>query len=139
MTKTHSRPHVSDDNTYSESQFKTMKDRPGFPERFGSLQDAQGHCRAFFGWYNEEHYHTGIGLHTPASVHYGGAGERIERRAEVLLRAAARHPERFVGQQPTPPAIPTAVWVNPPNSLRISRRTGLPTCGNLSNAVSHFR
>ena len=117
VTKTHSRPHVSDDNPYSESQFKTMKYRPTFPARFGSLQDAQAHCREFFGWYNEEHYHTGIGLHTPASVHYGLAADRNEQRAEVLFGAAARHPTRFVRQLPTPPALPSAVWINPPKQL----------------------
>jgi putative transposase len=119
VTKTHSRPHVSDDNPYSESQFKTMKYRPTFPDRFGSLEDAQAHCRAFFRWYNEEHYHTGIGLHTPASVHSGLAADRNEQRAEVLLRAAARHPMRFVRQPPAPPVLPSAVWINPPKQLPI--------------------
>ena len=119
VTKTHSRPHVSDDNPFSESQFKTMKYRPEFPERFGSLEDARAHCRTFFTWYNTEHYHTGIGLHTPEAVHYGLAAARNERRAEVLLRAAAEHPMRFVRQLPEPPALPTAVWINPPKQLPI--------------------
>ena len=117
VTKTHSRPHVSDDNPYSEAQFKTMKYRPEFPQRFGSLQDAQAHCRRFFAWYNDEHYHTGIGLHPPAAVHYGLAADRTERRAKVLLRAAVEHPMRFVRQHPAPPAVPPAVWINPPKQL----------------------
>lgn len=117
VTKTHSRPHVSDDNPYSEAQFKTMKYRPEFPDRFGSLEDARVFCRGFFTWYNAEHYHSGIGLHTPEAVHYGLAAERNEQRAEVLLRAAAANPQRFVRQPPRPPALPTAVWINAPKQL----------------------
>ena len=119
VTKTHSRPHVSDDNPYSESQFKTMKYRPAFPDRFGSLEDARQFCRAFFTWYNTEHYHSGIGLHTPETVHGGLAGERTDRRAAVLLAAQARHPQRFVRHPPEPPSLPTEVWINPPKQLRI--------------------
>ena len=117
VTKTHSRPHVSDDNPYSEAQFKTMKYRPEFPDRFGSLEDARQFCRAFFGWYNREHYHSGIGLHTPEAMHSGLAAARNQRRAEVLLRAAAANPQRFVRHQPRPPALPTAVWSNAPKQL----------------------
>jgi transposase InsO family protein len=117
VTKTHSRPHVSDDNPYSEAQFKTLKYRPEFPGRFGSLEHARAFCRAFFAWYNREHCHSGIGLHTPEAVHYGLAAERNERRAEVLRRAAAANPQRFVRRLPTPPALPTAVWINAPKQL----------------------
>jgi putative transposase len=114
VTKSHSRPHVSNDNPYSESQFKTLKYRPAFPDRFGSIQDARSFCRSFFGWYNDEHHHAGLGLHTPADVHYGRADIVRKRRAEALAAAYAAHPERFIIKPPTPPAIPTAVWINAP-------------------------
>jgi putative transposase len=114
VTKSHSRPHVSNDNPYSESQFKTMKYRPDFPDRFGSFEDARAHCRRFFDWYNEDHRHSGIGFHTPADVHYGRAEEIRERRGGVLLGAYAQHPERFVRKVPTPPALPVVVWINQP-------------------------
>lgn len=117
VTKTHSRPHVSDDNPYSESQFKTMKYRPQFPDRFGSFEDAHAFCREFFGWYNGEHRHSGIGLHTPEAVHTGLAHEQTARRADVLLEAYRLHPERFVNKEPKPPALPSAVWINPPKQL----------------------
>jgi len=114
VVKTHSRPHVSNDNPYSESQFKTLKYRPDFPERFGSAEDARLFCRSFFTWYNTEHRHSGIGLMTPEVVHYGKAQEVWEQRREVLLVAASAHPERFVRKPPMPPALPTAVWINKP-------------------------
>jgi putative transposase len=114
VTKSHSRPHVSNDNPYSESQFRTMKYRPTFPDRFGSYQDAHAFCGRFFRWYNHEHRHSGIGLHTPADVHYGRAELVRARRAEVLSAAYATHPERFVRTPPKPPALPTAVWINQP-------------------------
>jgi putative transposase len=114
VTKTHSRPHVSDDNPYSESQFKTMKYRPDFPERFGSLEDARSFCVAFFDWYNHEHHHGGLGLHTPHEVHSGLAKERRAARARVLAAAHTAHPERFVHGVPAPPALPDAVWINMP-------------------------
>ena len=117
VTKTHSRPHVSDDNPFSESQFKTLKYRPHFPQRFGSFQDAQAFCRDFFAWYNGEHRHSGIGLHTPEAVHTGLALEQSKLRAGVLLEAYNLHPERFVRKAPKPPALPTAVWINPPKRL----------------------
>jgi putative transposase len=109
VTKSHSRPHVSNDNPYSESQFRTMKYRPEFPDRFGSYQDAHAFCGRFFRWYNHEHRHSGIGFHTPADVHYGRAELVRARRAEVLSAAYAEHPERFVRTPPKPPALPTAV------------------------------
>ncbi len=114
VDKTHSRPHVSNDNPYSESQFKTMKYRPEFPDRFSGLEEARAFCRVFFPWYNHEHRHSGIGLLTPATVHYGQAIAVNERRAGVLTGAFDAHPERFVRGMPRPPAQPTAAWINPP-------------------------
>ena len=114
ITKTHSRPHVSDDNPYSESQFKTLKYRPEFPERFGCIEDGRAFCQRFFTWYNREHHHTGIGLLTPEMVHYGLAQAIIGERQQVLDAAYARRPERFVQQPPRAPELPEAVWINPP-------------------------
>ena len=114
VTKTHSRPHVSNDNPFSEAQFKTLKYRPGFPDRFGCIEDARAFCQDFFGWYNTEHRHAGIGLMTPEAVHYGRAAELYASRAAVLQAAYAAHPERFVHKVPSPPALPTAAWINPP-------------------------
>jgi putative transposase len=115
VTKTHSRPHVSNDNPYSEAQFKTMKYRPDYPDRFGSIQDARAWARPFFHWYNHEHYHSGLSLLTPATVHYGQAQAVLDRRQQVLQVAYAAHPERFVRGAPTPPSLPTAVWINKPS------------------------
>src|SRR5436309_2218641 len=114
VTKTHSRPHVSNDNPFSEAQFKTLKYRPEFPGRFGSIQDARAHAHVFFPWYNTEHHHAGLGLLTPADVHHGLAEQRVAARAIVLATAYAAHPERFPGGLPQPPARPTEVWINPP-------------------------
>jgi len=116
VTKSHSRPHVSNDNPYSESQFKTMKYRPQFPDRFGCVQDARAFCQHFFGWYNLAHHHSGIGLLVPADVHYGRAEQVQAARAEILTAAYATHPERFVRRPPRPPALPTVAWINQPNS-----------------------
>lgn len=116
VTKTHSRPHTSNDNPYSEAQFKTLKYRPDFPERFGSLEDARSFCRDFFRWYNEEHYHSGIALLTPATVHLGKADEVIQRRSAVLEAAYEAHPERFVRMKPSHAPVPAAAWINPPTS-----------------------
>src|SRR3972149_2335703 len=102
VTKSHSRPHVSNDNPFSESQFKTLKYRPDFPDRFASYDQALVFCRAFFGWYNDEHYHSGIGLLTPATLHYGQASQVIASRAAVLQAAYATYPERFVRGCPHP-------------------------------------
>jgi putative transposase len=115
VTKTHSRPSVSDDNPFSEAQFKTLKYRPDFPERFGSLEDARTYCRAFFDWYNNEHCHSGIGMVTPHDLHHGLAEARRNERAAVMLEAWTKHPERFPHGRPTPPALPTAVWINKPS------------------------
>jgi putative transposase len=114
VERTHSRPHVSNDNPFSESQFRTLKYRPTFPARFGSLEDARAFCSEFFPWYNGEHRHSGIGLLTPATVHAGLAGEVTEARCLTLARAHEAHPERFVRHPPRPPRVPTAVWINPP-------------------------
>ncbi|MGB2632361.1 MAG: IS3 family transposase [Terriglobales bacterium] len=114
VTKTHSRPHVSDDNPFSESQFRTLKYRPEFPDRFGCIQDSRAFCQSFFRWYNEEHRHSGIGLLTPAMVHYGQAESVLRQRQDVLDVAYQRHPERFVRSAPKPPQIPAEVWINKP-------------------------
>jgi putative transposase len=118
IIKTHARPHVSNDNPFSEAQFKTMKYRPAFPERFGSIQDARVYCHGFFSWYNAEHHHSGLGLLTPADVHHGLAEERLVTRATVLARAYEAHPERFPGGLPKPRACPQEVWINPPKTTR---------------------
>lgn len=114
VTKTHSRPHVSNDNPYSEAHFKTLKYRPDFPECFGCIQDARAHCVDFFGWYNREHRHSGIGLYTPEDVHFGRSALRAEQRAAVLTAAYEAHPERFTRGAPKPQPVPTAVWINKP-------------------------
>jgi putative transposase len=114
VTKTHSRPHVSNDNPFSEAQFKTLKYSPHFPERFGSLEDGRAFGQDFFRWYNHEHRHSGLGFLTPAVVHYGVAAAVRERRQQVLATAYAAHPERFVKGRPHPADLPQAVWINPP-------------------------
>jgi putative transposase len=114
ITKSHSRPHCSNDNPYSESQFKTLKYRPEFPDRFGSYEDAHAFCTRFFAWYNEEHRHSGIGYHTPADIHYRRAEGVQAHRAAVLDAAYAAHPERFVRKPPTPPQLPPVAWINKP-------------------------
>jgi putative transposase len=116
VTKSHSRPHVSDDNPYSESQFKTLKYRPGFPDRFGSIQDSRAFCQGFFAWYNGEHRHSGIGLLTPETVHYGRAELVTRPRQLILASAFAAHPERFVHGTPMPPTLPEAAWINKPKT-----------------------
>lgn len=115
VTQSHSRPHVSNDNPFSEAQFKTLKYRPDFPGRFGSIEDARRHCQDFFGWYNDEHRHSGLGLHTPADVHYGLAEAIRDKRAGVLDAAYATHPERFVRKPPEPPKINEVSWINRPD------------------------
>ena len=117
VTKTHSRPHVSNDNPYSEAQFKTMKYRPDYPERFGCRQDARSWASDFFFWYDYEHHHSALGLLTPADVHYGRSQATLQRRQEVLEVAYQKNPERFVKGLPRPPQLPEAVWINPPKQL----------------------
>jgi len=116
VTKTHSRPHVSNDNPFSESAFKTLKYRPGFPDRFGCEQDARGHCGDFFDWYNHEHRHGALGLCTPYEVHHGLAAATLARRGTILDAAFLAHPERFTSGRPLPASLPTEVWINKPNS-----------------------
>lgn len=113
--RTHSRPHVSNDNPYSEAQFKTLKYCPAFPERFGSIEDARAFCEAFFSYYCHEHRHSGIGYHTPASVHYGTAIEVRAKRAETLGAAYAANPARYRHRRPEPPKLPTIAWINEPS------------------------
>jgi putative transposase len=117
VTKTHSRPHVSNDNPYSESQFRTLKYRPEFPDRFGCIQDSRAFSQGFFRWYNEEHRHSSLGLLTPAMVHYNQTTQVLEQRQQVLDTAYQLHPERFVRNAPRPPAVPTEVWINKPLQL----------------------
>jgi len=115
VTKTHSRPHVSNDNPYSEAQFKTLKYRPEFPQRFGCLQDAQSHCRTFFDWYNTQHLHTGIAMLTPQAVHYGEADTILKHRTEILEAARMKNPVRFKGKSLALPELPEAAWINKPS------------------------
>jgi len=114
VVKTHSRPHVSNDNPYSEAQFKTLKYCPTFPERFGALEDARAFGQRFFAWYNHEHHHSGLGYLTPAMVHHGLANGVRDQRMKVLAAAYAMHPDRFLRGVPQPAPLPTAVWINPP-------------------------
>jgi putative transposase len=114
VTKSLSRPYVSDDNPFSEAQFKTLKYRPEFPNRFGSMEDSREFCRAFFPWYNEEHYHSGIGFLRPADVHYGRADQILKERQQVLAAAFEKYPNRFKGRMPKPADLPEAVWINKP-------------------------
>jgi transposase InsO family protein len=114
VTKSHSRPQTSNDNPFSESQFKTLKYQPQFPKRFGCIEDARAFCRAFFQWYNQEHHHIGLGLMTPDQVHYGHANDVHAARQRTLNSAFQANPERFVNKPPVPPDKPTAVWINPP-------------------------
>lgn len=116
VVKTHSRPHVSDDNPFSEAHFKTMKYRPEYPDRFGSIQDARRFCQEFFHWYNHDHHHSALQLLTPATVHYHQTAQLISQRQVVLDRAYQKHPERFVRRPPQHPSLPNAVWINPPAS-----------------------
>ena len=116
VTKTHSRPYTSNDNPYSESQFRTMKYRPEFPDRFGCIQDARAFCQPFFAWYNDDHRHSGIGMLTPAMVHFGLAPAIRQQRQTVLDAAYLAHPDRFVRRPPSPLPLPKEVWINKPQS-----------------------
>ena len=126
VTKTHSRPHVSNDNPFSESQFKTFKYRPDFPDRFGSFEHGHAHCSDFFPWYNLEHHHVGIGLFTPHDVHFGLAEAKREKRALVLAEAFAKNPQRFPNGRPLPKPLPTAVWINPPKVPAVAEEVANP-------------
>jgi putative transposase len=120
VIQSHSRPHVSNDNPYSEAQFKTLKYRPAFPARFPSIEAARAHCREFFPWYNNDHRHGGLGLHTAADVHHGRAPAVRAARAQVLTAAYLAHPERFVLKPPAPPDLPGTSWINPPQEKETS-------------------
>jgi len=138
ITKTHSRPHVSDDNPYSESQFKTLKYRPTFPERFGSIEDARAFCQGFFPWYNREHRHSGIGLMTPEVVHYGKAELATTEREFVLAAAFCMHPERFVRGTPRAPRVPEAVWINKPKPSSSDSETSITRDEATNQGVSGY-
>ena len=133
VERSHSRPHVSNDNPFSESHFATLKGHPGFPDRFVSFEHAHGFCQRFFPWYNTEHRHSGIAFLTPESVHSGGASVVLAQRARVLDTAYARHPERFVRRPPKPLALPEAVWINPPV------RSELATCPRTNDLDPRLR
>jgi transposase InsO family protein len=115
VTRSHNRPHTSNDNPFSESHFKTLKYQPRFPKRFGCIEDARSFCRRFVDWYNQDHHHAGIGLMTPDQVHYGQIDVVHAARQVTLDQAFREYPERFVNQAPTPPDKPTAAWINPPS------------------------
>jgi putative transposase len=129
VAKTHSRPSVSNDNPFSEAQFKTLKYHPSYPARFGSLVDARAWARAFFPWYNEAHHHSGLGLLTPAQVHVGEVATVLASRQAVLDRAYQAHPERFVRGAPQPSAPPAAVWINPPAKAQAAPSSGVASGG----------
>jgi len=133
ITKTHSRPHVSNDNPFSEAQFKTLKYRPNFPDRFSSIEEARAFCQNFFAWYNEQHRHSGIGLLTPYDVHYGLAGRKTRERARVLMAAYEANPERFPRGLPQPPEVPAAVWINKPVETPVE----IPTEADESEPALH--
>ena len=116
ITKTHSRPYTSNDNPYSESQFRTMKYRPEFPDRFGCIQDSRAFCQEFFHWYNDVHRHTGIAMMTPSMAHHGRAEAISRHRQATLDLAYAAHPERFVRRPPAPLRLPKEVWINKPQN-----------------------
>ncbi len=114
VTRSHNRPHTSNDNPFSESHFKTLKYQPRFPKRFGCIEDARSFCRDFFDWYNQHHHHAGIGMMTPDQVHYGQIEAVHAARQVTLDQAFSQYPARFVKRPPVPPAKPTATWINPP-------------------------
>ncbi len=120
VTRSHNRPHTSNDNPFSESHFKTLKYQPRFPKRFGCIEDAKSFCRSFFDWYNKDHHHTGIGLMTPDQVHYGQTDAVHAARQDTLDRAFRENPQRFVNKPPSPPNKPTAAWINPPVPRRVT-------------------
>jgi transposase InsO family protein len=121
VTKSHGRPHTSNDNPFSEAHFKTLKYQPQFPKRFGCIEDARSFCRRFFTWYNQDHHHVGIGLMTPDQVHYGQANAVHAARQDVLAQAYQANPERFVRKVPVPPPMPTQTWINPPRTTDINQ------------------
>ena len=139
VTKTHSRPYTSNDNPFSEAAFKTLKYRPDFPDRFGSLEDARSFCSDFFAWYNLEHRHSGVQMLTPHDVHYGRADQTLARRAEVMLAMHAAHPERFVNGAPQVRALQREVWINKPKSVATVPGPGAPPEASHPPIASHQR
>ena len=135
VTKTHSRPHVSNDNPFSESQFKTLKYRPDYPEHFGCQQDARTWAADFFRWYNYEHHHSALGLLTPADVHFGRAQTILDQRQQVLHAAYLKNPERFVKGPSAPAPLSPAVWINPPTTFPLERSTFDPQLLNQSTLI----
>lgn len=137
-----SRPQVSNDNPFSEAQFKTLKYRPEVPERFAGIEHARAHLRRFFTWYNDEHRHSGIVFMTPAAVHFGRPSAIDEQRRRVLQAAYAAHPERFKGRLPTPPALPEIVGINLPKAQSVQTTDDLTAApallANSENLMSHF-
>ncbi len=114
---------MSDDNPFSEAQFKTLKYRPEFPARFGCIENARTHCQQFFAGYNGEHRHSGMGFMTPEAVHYGQAKALLRQRAETLDAAFQSNPKRFKGIAPQPPKLPEAAWINPPKKENVAENT----------------
>jgi putative transposase len=121
VVKSHSRPHTSNDNPFSEAHFKTMKYQPKFPERLETIAEARAFCRCFFAWYNQGHHHAGIGLMTPDQIHFGQADDIYAARQATLDAAFLSTPERFVRQTPKPPKGPTIVWINPPKNTEVTQ------------------
>lgn len=138
VVKTHSRPYVSNDNPFSEAQFRTLKYCPQFPDRFGSIEDGRAFGQAFFRWYNHDHRHSGLGFLTPAAVHFGQADAVRAQRDRVLAAAYARHPERFVHGRPQPADLPIAVWINPPVK-KPTRQDAPGTTNGTSDDLQHGR
>lgn len=142
ITKSLSRPYTSNDNPYSEANFKTLKYTPGFPDRFGSIQDGRGYCQPLFEWYNTKHHHSGIGMMTPEAVHYGFAPVIIAARQKTLDKAFALHPERFVRNPPSHQEVPQQVWINPPKTktdLQVAPGSTIVAPGDLrAAAISSF-
>jgi putative transposase len=126
VTKTHSRPHVSNDNPFSEAQFKTLKYRPDYPGHFGCQQEARSWAQEFFHWYNYQHHHSSLGLLTPADVHFGRAQAVLAQRQQVLAAAFQKNPERFVRGLPSPAQLPLSVWINPPAQPALAPQASLP-------------
>ena len=135
VTRSHNRPHTSNDNPFSESHFKTLKYQPHFPQRFGCIEDARSFCRGFFNWYNQNHHHAGIGLMTPDQVHYGQADAVHAARQAILDIAFRQTPERFVNKPPAPPDKPTATWINPPTPKHHAALSPLAPGSSLKHPV----
>lgn len=128
-----SRPHVSNDNPFSESQFRTLKYSPGFPDRFGGIDDGLAHCKAFFHWYNTEHHHSGIAFLTPHQVHHGEHQAALQRRHRAKMEAWEAHPTRFINGPPSVEVLPPAVYINPP----ATEPTQSPTTPKAPSANRH--